>query len=56
MGLGKTIQALALMVARPSNDLTRKTTLIIAPVALLRQWETEIEGKLVCFWLNASIY
>lgn len=43
MGLGKTIQALALILARPSNDRTCKTTLIVAPVALMRQWEKEIQ-------------
>lgn len=46
MGLGKTIQALALLVSRPSSDPNRKTTLIVAPVALLRQWEREIQTKL----------
>jgi SNF2 family DNA or RNA helicase len=46
MGLGKTIQALALMVTRRSEDLANKTTLIVAPVALLRQWESEIKDKL----------
>ncbi|MCJ1280957.1 hypothetical protein MMC26_000275 [Xylographa opegraphella] len=46
MGLGKTIQAIALMVKRRSTDQSRKTTLIIAPVALLRQWESEIALKL----------
>ena len=46
MGLGKTIQALALMVARPSRDPERKTNLIVAPVALLRQWEQEIKEKI----------
>jgi hypothetical protein len=46
MGLGKTIQTLALMVSRPSRDEKRKTTLIVAPVALLRQWEREIKNKL----------
>lgn len=46
MGLGKTIQALALMVARRSSDPRRKTTLIVAPVALMKQWEREIEQKL----------
>ena len=45
MGLGKTIQALALMVTRRSPDKLRKTTLIVAPVALLRQWKREIEEK-----------
>ncbi|KAF2622968.1 hypothetical protein BU25DRAFT_479523 [Macroventuria anomochaeta] len=43
MGLGKTVQAISLICARPSDDLIRKTTLIIAPVALMRQWEKEIE-------------
>ncbi|KAI9664003.1 MAG: hypothetical protein M1821_007494 [Bathelium mastoideum] len=46
MGLGKTIQALALMVTHRSPDKLRKTTLIVAPVALLRQWKREIEEKL----------
>ncbi|RMZ67353.1 swi snf family dna-dependent atpase [Pyrenophora seminiperda CCB06] len=43
MGLGKTIQALALICRNPSTDPACKTTLIIAPVALMRQWEKEIE-------------
>lgn len=42
MGLGKTVQAISLICARPSDDPLRKTTLIIAPVALMRQWEKEI--------------
>jgi SNF2 family DNA or RNA helicase len=46
MGLGKTIQAIALMVSRPSEDRARKTTLVVAPVALLRQWEMEIKDKI----------
>ncbi|KAL8698197.1 MAG: hypothetical protein Q9224_001959 [Gallowayella concinna] len=46
MGLGKTIQAIALMVSRRSIDPNCKTTLIIAPVALLKQWEREIQSKL----------
>ena len=46
MGLGKTIQALALMVSRRSADRLRKTTLIVCPVGLLRQWEREIKQKL----------
>lgn len=45
MGLGKTIQAIALMVKQRSTDPGRKTTLIVAPVALLRQWESEIALK-----------
>ena len=43
MGLGKTVQALALILANPSEDPACKTTLIVAPVALMRQWEKEIE-------------
>ena len=46
MGLGKTIQALALMVHRRSHDPNRKTNLIVAPVALMKQWEREIQIKL----------
>ncbi|RYP61070.1 hypothetical protein DL770_009854 [Monosporascus sp. CRB-9-2] len=45
MGLGKTVQALALILARPSRDRARKTTLVVAPLALLRQWKREIETK-----------
>lgn len=45
MGLGKTIQALALILSRPSRDEARKTTLIVAPLALLTQWEQEINTK-----------
>ena len=46
MGLGKTIQALALMVHRRSPDPNRKTNLIVGPVALMKQWEREIQVKL----------
>jgi SNF2 family DNA or RNA helicase len=46
MGLGKTIQTLALMVSMKSTDPSKKTNLIIAPVALLSQWQREINQKL----------
>ncbi|KAI1775418.1 hypothetical protein F4818DRAFT_441514 [Hypoxylon cercidicola] len=45
MGLGKTIQAVALILDRPSTDPMRKTTLIVAPLALLKQWQQEIRTK-----------
>lgn len=45
MGLGKTVQMLALMVERKSEDLGCRTTLIIAPLALMRQWAHEIRDK-----------
>ncbi|KAK4555920.1 hypothetical protein LTR86_007140 [Recurvomyces mirabilis] len=45
MGLGKTIQLISLLVTHKSEDPRCKTTLILAPVALLRQWKQEIEAK-----------
>ncbi|KAF2765473.1 hypothetical protein EJ03DRAFT_330945 [Teratosphaeria nubilosa] len=46
MGLGKTIQMLSLMVSHRSEDPRCKTTLIIAPVALMRQWQEEIATRI----------
>lgn len=49
MGLGKTIQAMALILANPpknTKNTKNKTTLIVAPLALLRQWEKEIQNKI----------
>jgi SNF2 family DNA or RNA helicase len=45
MGLGKTISTLALMVTRKSTTPV-KTNLIVGPVALIKQWESEIRKKL----------
>lgn len=46
MGLGKTIQAIALMLGRRSRNAARKTTLIVAPLALMRQWKNEISNRI----------
>ncbi|KAK4229547.1 ATP-dependent helicase ULS1 [Podospora fimiseda] len=46
MGLGKTISTLALMVSRPSSNPNVKTNLIIGPVSLIKQWESEVKNKL----------
>ena len=56
MGLGKTLQTLSLILANPkpakdadgwkeAYDKIEKTTLVIAPLALIRQWEHEIKDK-----------
>ncbi|KAJ3224554.1 hypothetical protein HK099_008235 [Clydaea vesicula] len=45
MGLGKTLQTVSLILLERSNDPNKKTTLIITPVALLKQWEFEIQDK-----------
>ncbi|KAG8783789.1 hypothetical protein FRC12_019356 [Ceratobasidium sp. 428] len=46
MGLGKTMQTIALIVANPpEEDNPRKSTLIVAPAALLDQWRQEIENR-----------
>lgn len=45
MGLGKTIQALSLILSHRSTNSSYKTTLVVAPVSLLRQWYAEMEQK-----------
>lgn len=60
MGLGKTIQSLALLLSnpRPAKDAPEpederlrvppkvgKGTLVVAPLALIKQWESEIQEK-----------
>ncbi|CDK24685.1 unnamed protein product [Kuraishia capsulata CBS 1993] len=46
MGLGKTVQAIALMIANRSVIPRCQTNLVVAPVALLRQWQAEIMTKI----------
>ncbi|QSZ37141.1 hypothetical protein DSL72_009235 [Monilinia vaccinii-corymbosi] len=55
MGLGKTISTLALLLARPSADRSCKTTLLAAPVALLRQWQSEVNTKVLTNY-RPSVY
>ncbi|TFY57616.1 hypothetical protein EVG20_g8474 [Dentipellis fragilis] len=55
MGLGKTVQMIATMVSNRSDDPLVKSTLIVAPVALLDQWQMEIELKSDC-GLKSIIY
>ncbi|EPY52773.1 ATP-dependent DNA helicase [Schizosaccharomyces cryophilus OY26] len=45
MGLGKTVQTIALLLTRRSVDMSRKTTLIVVPLALLSQWANELSLK-----------
>ena len=45
MGLGKTVQCIALMLKNRPKNPDRKTTLIVGPVAVLRQWKSELEAK-----------
>ncbi|CCH45119.1 putative DNA helicase ino80 [Wickerhamomyces ciferrii] len=46
MGLGKTVQAISIMLSRRSEDEMSKTNLIVCPVAMMRQWESEINTKI----------
>lgn len=50
MGLGKTLQSISLILtnAKPDDKHpgVEKTTLVVAPLALIRQWEAELKEKI----------
>ena len=54
MGLGKTIEVAALMLAAPAPPPHCKCNLIITPRAISRQWETELREK--AGGLNVLVY
>ncbi|RYP65683.1 hypothetical protein DL771_008182 [Monosporascus sp. 5C6A] len=50
MGLGKTLQSISLILSnsKPADKHpgVEKTTLVVAPLALIRQWEAELKDKI----------
>lgn len=51
MGLGKTLQSISLILSNSKPDDkhpgVEKTTLVVAPLALIRQWEAELKEKII---------
>eukprot|EP00494_Astrolonche_serrata_P029340 UN29607 len=57
MGLGKTLQSIAVMCKnRPPADAKSKTTLIVCPTSLVRQWFYEIKKWAPGVFENIVIY
>ncbi|GAA5838317.1 hypothetical protein JCM9279_003197 [Rhodotorula babjevae] len=56
MGLGKTIEAIATCLLNESRDSKEKTTLVVAPLALLAQWRAELEEKVEPGYLSILTY
>lgn len=51
MGLGKTLQSISLILTNPKPEDKHpgvvRTTLVVAPLALIRQWEAELKDKII---------
>ena len=56
MGMGKTIQTIALIVHRPSTAPPRRPTLVVAPTVALFQWRAEIEAKTAADAVSVLVY
>ncbi|GAA5826974.1 hypothetical protein JCM11251_002186 [Rhodosporidiobolus azoricus] len=56
MGLGKTVEAIATCLINESSDPAEKTTLVVAPLALLEQWKDELESKVEKNYFSVCIY
>lgn len=58
MGLGKTIQTIALMASTMAQHESeaRRSTLIVTPLALIQQWANEIRTKTQPGKLKVLVY
>eukprot|EP00730_Choanoeca_flexa_P001336 TRINITY_DN10591_c0_g1_i4.p1 TRINITY_DN10591_c0_g1~~TRINITY_DN10591_c0_g1_i4.p1 ORF type:complete len:790 (+),score=184.36 TRINITY_DN10591_c0_g1_i4:29-2371(+) len=56
MGMGKTIQTIALMLAAPPPEGAHKPCLVICPTVALFQWKKEIETKTTKDKLSVMVY
>ncbi|KAJ3041272.1 hypothetical protein HDV00_009665 [Rhizophlyctis rosea] len=55
MGMGKTVQSIATMVSNRADSKNR-STLIVAPVSLIYQWQAEVKEKVKPGKLSVHIY